>query len=157
MSAQALLLRELVQTQPLAALGTLHAGAPAVSMVPYALLADATAWVIHVSQLASHTHDMLASPAVSLLVMAQPAADVTPQETARVTVNGTALPCPPAAAEHAAARLAYLSRFPTSEPMFGFADFMLFLIRPTGARLVGGFARAASLSAAELTAALETR
>lgn len=155
MTAHAGLLRELVKTQPLAALATLHAGAPSVSMVPYALLADATGWVIHVSRLASHTHDMLASPAVSLLVVAQPAVGVTPQETARVSVSGSALLCPPAAAEHAAARQAYLARFPTSEPMFGFADFMLFLIRPTGARLVGGFARAASLSAAELTAALE--
>jgi putative heme iron utilization protein len=151
----AALLRELVRAQPVAALGTLHAGAPWVSMVPYAVLPDGTAFVIHVSQLAGHTRDMLESPAVSLLVIAPPAPGVTPQERARVTVQGHAHACAAGAADYAAARDAYLARFPNSERMFAFADFSLFLIRPTRARLVGGFARATDVSAADLAAALE--
>jgi hypothetical protein len=34
--------------------------------------------------------------------------------------------------------------------MFGFADFSLFVIRPTSVRFVGGFAQAASFSPALL-------
>jgi hypothetical protein len=38
-------------------------------MVPFALLPNASAFVIHVSQLSSHTKDMVESPRVSLLVV----------------------------------------------------------------------------------------
>jgi putative heme iron utilization protein len=147
-------LRALIAAQPLAALATLHDGAPAVSMVPYALLPDATRWVIHVSDLASHTRDMLATPEVALLVIAPPRPGISPQETPRVSISGRAEPCPREAADYAAARGAYLARFPDSEPMFGFADFRVMVIRPTGARWVAGFARAASLAPADLEAAL---
>jgi len=52
-------LASLVHRRTAAALGTLHAGAPVVSMVPYAVLPDGSAFVIHVSRLAAHTKDML--------------------------------------------------------------------------------------------------
>ena len=55
-------LMNLLRTQPVASLATLHRGAPAVSMVPFALLPDGTGFVIHVSQLATHTQDMLHNP-----------------------------------------------------------------------------------------------
>ena len=45
-----------------------------------------------------------------------------------------------------AAKAAYLARFPESVELFGFADFSLFVIGPTSARFVGGFAQATSLS-----------
>ena len=47
------LLRELLRTQEVASLGTLHKGHPYVSMVPFAILPDGSAFVIHVSQLAA--------------------------------------------------------------------------------------------------------
>jgi hypothetical protein len=47
-------LRELLHTQQVAALGTLHEGQPYVSMVPFALLPGGSGFVIHVSQLATH-------------------------------------------------------------------------------------------------------
>jgi putative heme iron utilization protein len=141
-------LRALLLRQRVAALGTLHQGEPFVSMVPYALLADG-AVVIHVSRLATHTRDMERHAGVSLLVMADPAPDVPPQALARTTLQGEALPCPPEAPEYAAARAAYLARFPDSEPMFGFSDFSLFLLRPRAVRFVGGFAQAWSISGAD--------
>jgi len=69
-------LRELLRAQQVAALGTLHKGHPYVSMVPFAMLPGGTGFVIHVSQLAAHTKDMLLSPHVSLLVVAPPTPDV---------------------------------------------------------------------------------
>ena len=45
----------LLRSQPVGALGTLHAGEPFVSMVPFAVLPRAGALIVHVSSLASHT------------------------------------------------------------------------------------------------------
>ena len=152
--AHAQTLRDLLRTQEVAALGTLHQGEPYVSMVPFALRPGGTDFIVHVSQLAAHTRDMLAHPAVSLMVMALPAPGVTPQETARITVQGTAMQLVPGTPEHAAAQAAYLARFPQSEPMFGFADFSLFVIVPESIRFVGGFAQATTISPATLAHAL---
>lgn len=147
-------LGDLLRTQQVAALGTLHEGHPFVSMVPFAALADGTGFVIHVSRLAAHTKDMIADPNVSLLVMAPPAPQVMPQAIARVTIQGEAMPCAEPDPLHAQAKAAYLARFAQSVEMFGFADFSLFVIRPTAVRFVGGFAQAKSLSPATLASLL---
>jgi putative heme iron utilization protein len=139
-------LRDLLRTQEVAALGTLHQGQPYVSMVPFALLPGGTDFIIHVSQLAAHTKDMLASPQVSLLVIAPPTPEVIAQELARITVQGEAVQIAGSTPEHAAAKAAYLTRFPQSELMFGFSDFSLFKIVPESIRFVGGFAQATTIS-----------
>jgi heme iron utilization protein len=153
-STQSNALRDLLQTQQIAALGTLHKGHPFVSMVPFAALSDGTGFVIHVSRLASHTKDMTLDPTISLLVMALPTTHVPPQGVPRVTIQGQATQCAEPSQVHAEAKAAYLARFPQSMEMFGFADFSLFVIRPTSARFVGGFAQAGSLSPALLASIL---
>ena len=147
---QAHALTHLLKTQEVAALGTLHDGEPFVSMVPFALHPAGAGFVIHVSQLAAHTKDMLSTPAVSLLVIASPAPDVPAQARPRVTIQGTATRCGENDPRHAAARAAYLTRFPDSAPMFGFSDFSLFIIEPRQARFVGGFGQATSVGAETL-------
>lgn len=139
-------LRVLLRTQEVAALGTLHKGQPFVSMVPFAMLPGGSGFIIHVSQLASHTKDMLLSPQVSLLVVVPPTPDVPPQALARITVQGRAVQYADADAGHAAAKAAYLARFPQSAQLFTFADFSLFAIWPDSIRFVGGFAQATTLS-----------
>ena len=138
-------LRGLLLRQELAALGTLRRDDPFVSMVPYALLADGS-FVVHVSRLATHTRDMEEHPGVSLMVMADRAPDIPAQAVPRATLQAQASPCPAAHPAHAAARAAYLLRFPDTEFMFGFADFSLFLLVPRSVRFVGGFAQAGSLT-----------
>jgi putative heme iron utilization protein len=149
-STQGKALRDLLQVQQVAALGTLHNGQPFVSMVPIAALPDGTGFVIHVSRLATHTKDMTLNPHVSILVMAPPAAHVLPQALARITIQGEAVQCAEPSQVHAEAKAAYLGRFPQSAAMFALPDFSLFVIRPESARFVGGFAQATSLSAASL-------
>ncbi|HET9646189.1 MAG TPA: pyridoxamine 5'-phosphate oxidase family protein [Burkholderiaceae bacterium] len=61
------LLRQLLDTRPVAALATLHKSQPAVSMVPFVLPPGDDLLVIHVSGLATHTDDMLAHSRVGLL------------------------------------------------------------------------------------------
>ena len=153
-STQTNALRDLLKTQQIAALGTLHKGHPFVSMVPFAALRDGTGFVIHVSRLATHTADMASDPNVSLLVMAPPAPDVPPQALPRVTIQGQATECAETSGLHAEARAAYLARFPQSAEMFSFDDFSVFVIQPTSVRFVGGFAQAASLSPALLASIL---
>jgi putative heme iron utilization protein len=79
-----------------------------------------------------------------------PAALATP----RVALTGQARMCPAADTVHARARQAYLARFPESEPMFGFGDFSLFVVEVRSARLVTGFGKAHSLTAAAFAQAL---
>lgn len=148
--AHAHTLRELLRTQQVAALGTLHAGRPYVSMVPFAVLPDGSGFIIHVSELAAHTRDMLLSPQVSLLVVAPPTPEVPPQALARVTIQGRAAQYADGTDGHAAAKAAYLSRFPQSAELFGFADFSLFAILPDSIRFVGGFAQATTISSQTL-------
>ena len=146
---QAEALRQLLERQEVAALGTLHNGEPFVSMVPYALVPLGRGFVIHVSRLATHTKDMETHAGVSLLVMDERAPEVPPQALPRVTVQGQAQRCAPDSPLYAHAQQAYLARFPDSAQMFGFADFSLFVIEPRSLRVVGGFAQAWSVTGAD--------
>lgn len=138
-------LMSLLRTQPVASLATLHKGAPAVSMVPFALLPEGTGFVIHVSQLATHTQDMLHNPAVALLVTAPLAAADSPLALPRASVQGQARQCAPESPGYEQARQAYLAKLPDAEPLFSFGDFSLFVIEPESLRWVAGFGRAMSL------------
>lgn len=60
-------------------------------MVPFAMLPGGAGFVIHVSQLATHTRDMLLSPHVSLLVVAPLTPDVPVRALARITAQGRAV------------------------------------------------------------------
>ena len=148
-------LRSLLLAQQTAALATLHNGEPAISMVPYALLSEGAGFVIHVSRLAVHTSDMLATPAVSLLVVAPAGSAPSPQELPRASVRGRAKPLSPESAEYADAKALYVARFPSSEQTFSFSDFTLFAIEPRSVRFVGGFARATSILAKEFVSIMQ--
>jgi putative heme iron utilization protein len=145
-------IRSLLSTQETAALATLHKGDPAASMVPYALLPQGRGFVIHVSSLSTHTADMLAHPAVALLVTAPPGSSETPQALPRATVTGEARQCAAGSAEQAEARAAYLARFPHAEYMFAFTDFSLFVVQPRFVRFVGGFGNALGINAGQFAA-----
>ena len=123
-------------------------------MVPFALLEEGPAFLIHVSELAAHTQDMLTDPRVSLLITQSETAETMPQSLARLTVLGEARQIDDDAPEHGAAMARYLDRFPDSAPMFNFADFSLFAIRPSALRWIGGFAAAQSLTPEEFARAV---
>lgn len=147
-------LMSLLRTQPVASLATLHKGAPAVSMVPFALLPDGTGFVIHVSQLATHTQDMLHNPAVALLVTAPLAVGDSPLALPRASVQGQARQCPPESPGYEKARQAYLTKLPDAESLFSFGDFSLFIIEPESLRWVAGFGRAMSVVGERMWAVL---
>lgn len=153
-AAQTSALLDLLRSQPIGALGTLHKGEPFVSMVPYAFLPGLNAFTIHVSTLASHTKDMIESAAVSLMVTAVALPEGLPQSLARATFQCQAQRCTEDQAHCEDAKRGYLSRFPQSEEMFSFGDFSLFTLTPRYMRFVGGFAQATTVMAPELGAIL---
>ena len=148
-------LRTLLHERRHAALGTLDAaGAPFVSMVPFAVDATAGRLVLHVSGLAAHTGHMAAEPRVSLLVTAADAAGQPVHDLARVTLQALAHTPAPRAADWASARAAYLARFPEATPMTELPDFRFITLQITGARQVAGFGAARSVPADELASIL---
>lgn len=143
-------LKQLINSQPIAALATLHTDAsgqePAVSMVPFAVMPGGQL-VIHISTLASHTRDLNLTPSAALLVCAPLDTTQTPLALPRASIQGVAAACPQAAANYGPARDAYLARFAEAEDLFSFSDFSLYVITPSFVRYVAGFGRAMSIGA----------
>lgn len=143
----------LIRAERWAALATLSEGAPFGSLVAYAPEPDLAGFVLHLSRLAPHTHNLLSDPRASLAICEPDSGGEDPHTIARLSVQGVVEVVSPETLEYAAARDLYLQRLPEAERLFGFSDFVLFRLVPKEVRYVGGFARALSLSAAELRAA----
>jgi hypothetical protein len=146
----AVIAADLVRLCKVAALGTLHEGAPSVSMVPYAIIKDPFAFIVLVSALSAHTGDMLENPSVALMI-AEPESDTKPPHAlARVSVHGRAQPIAKTDPWYDAARASYVARFPGMGGLFELGDFTLVAIDPATVRVVAGFAQAATITAASL-------
>lgn len=146
-------LAQLLRAQRLASLGTLHGGAPLVTLTLFAAAPDFTAVYLHLSQLALHTQDLRADPRASLLIAEGERGSQNPLTLARVSLQGEARPLAPDSEAQAAARALYLGRFPFTNFNFTLPDFRLYCFSPHGGRFVGGFARAADLTLEDLRAA----
>ena len=150
-------LARLLRERTTAALGTLRAGAPFVSMVPYAIADDGSGCLIPVSGRAAHTKDMLADARVSLLVAAAEGGGTSPLALARVTLQGLTRRIGSDSPDLPGLKATYLARFPDAEQMFDFADFSIFLIRPASVRFVAGFGQAHSMTGESMMQALQRR
>jgi putative heme iron utilization protein len=137
-----------------AALGTLHDGAPSVTMAPFALVDAPLALVVFVSALASHTKDMQADARVGVLVAQSEAEGAPVHSLERVSIRGVARVLADGDPMHDVGRRAYLARFADMQPLFSLGDFSLFSIEPQAVRVVCGFAQAASITPHALAAAL---
>jgi len=144
-------LRALLHGHRVAALGTLGAdGLPLVSMVPFAMDATQGCLVLHVSGLAAHTRNLVASPLVSLLVM-QPEVPGGPVHALpRVTLDAKASTPDAGSTGWQACRDAYLARFPQAQPMTQLGDFRFVALQVHAARHVAGFGAARTVDNDEL-------
>jgi len=134
-----------------AALATYGDGVPLASMVAYASEAGFSGFLLHLSRLSQHTRNLLVSPSASLAISEPDTTqDRDPQTLARVSIKGGARPLPKDSPEYPEARARYEKQFPDSSPLFGLEDFLLFRLVPREARFVAGFARAYTVSPAEL-------
>jgi putative heme iron utilization protein len=143
------ILLHLIRDQRVAALGTLRAGAPEVSMAPFASAPDCTAFFLHISRLAHHTQNVLQDSRVSLMLAEQDASPVggrNPQTLARVSIQGDAVLIDQTSPEFDEARSLYLTKFPAAEMNFSLGDFGLYKIEPRTARFVAGFGQIFNLT-----------
>ena len=148
-------LRALLNAQRVAALGTIDdAGAPFVSMVPFAVEQGLHCLVIHVSGLAAHTRNLQVRERVSLLVMQSEVVGEPVHALPRVTLEGVAKVVEQGSSQWIDCKAAYLARFAEAEPMTELGDFKFIAIKVTGARQVAGFGAARSLDENEINVVL---
>jgi putative heme iron utilization protein len=110
-----------------------HPGFPFASVMPYALLDDASPLFL-ISGMAIHTQNALADPRASLLVM-QSGSDADPLGSPRATLLGTVTRME----SSDAIRAAYLARHPSSTYWIDFSDFGFFRLDVSDLYFVGGF------------------
>jgi hypothetical protein len=151
------LVAALLHKQRSAALGTLADGAPFVSMVAFASEADFGGVLLHLSTLSPHTKHLLADARASLLVTEPDDERADVQTLARITLTGRVQAVPRDTPAYDAGRTLYLAKLPAAAMLFDFGDFGLFRLVPDGARYVGGFARAYTLTPEHLRAAAALR
>ena len=152
-AATAAALAALVRNERVAALGTLRAGAPDVSLVAYLPAPDFSSIRLRLSRLAWHTQDLRCDARASLAIIQADDGRPDPQTLARVTLRGEAAPLPDADREFMAVKTAWLARFPESAVTFELADFSFWSLAVRDARFVAGLGRTHNLSAPDLTRA----
>lgn len=146
-------LRQLLWQRRTAALATRDdTGAPAVSLVPFAVCPALQALVIHVSALSPHTAQLQADARAAVLVDAGEVDGEPVHALHRIslsvraeTATGEAL---------AQARHDYLHRFPEAADMTALPDFRFVLLHPLQARQIAGFGAARRIDGDDLRAAL---
>jgi putative heme iron utilization protein len=138
--------RRLIRGAAAATLATAAEGQPFASLVTPATAPDLTP-LLFLSTLSEHTRQLARDPRCALLFAGTPDG-ANPQTAPRVTLTGVAEPVPPG--ELPALKARWLARHPYAALYADFADFGLWRVRPGGALLVGGFARATRLKLAEL-------
>ena len=121
---------------------TLRNGRPFGSHVPYVFGEHWTRAYIHVSRLALHTDHLVHDPRVGLFVSEPDRPGKNPLALRRMNLQGEAALLNAGAPGYAEVKERYLTRFPQSAMMFGFADFAHWELRLHDAHLVLGFGQA---------------
>ncbi len=152
---EARLLRSLLTGTRVLSLGVLVDGAPLVGLLPFAVRPDLSGAIVHVSRLARHAKGLADGAPFGALVHAPDPPDGDPLQVARVSLEGEAATLAPGTPAHEEAKALYLARFPGSAGTFALGDFALHELRFRRGRLVGGFARAISLSEESLRKAAQ--
>jgi heme iron utilization protein len=146
-------LAQLIRSQRIASLGTLHDGTPLVSMVLYAPAADFSSFYIHISNLAQHTQDILKDQRVGLMIVRSDQGQSDPQRLQRVSILSRAVLVPATAADYGRARRIYLEKFPEAAMTFELGGFDIYQLAPQSARYVAGFGKTFNLGLQDFRAA----
>jgi putative heme iron utilization protein len=128
--------KTLLVTERVGALATQsakHAGWPFASVMPFALVDEASPLFL-ISGMAIHTQNVLADPHASLLVT-QSGGDCDPLGSPRATLLGTVSRI----SSSDAIRDAYLARHPSARYWIDFSDFSFFRLDVSDIYFVGGF------------------
>lgn len=135
--------RRILRAASSASLATQLDGQPFASLVTHAVAPDG-ALLLWLSTMSQHTRQLQQEPRCAVLAQGAPAT-ANPQTAPRVTVTGLAEKI-----EDAGLKARWLGRHPYAAQYAEFADFALWRILPQAALLVGGFAAAHRIRAADL-------
>lgn len=135
--------RRIIRAASAATLATQQEGQPFASLVTPACAPDLTP-LLWLSTLSEHTRQLQRDPRCALLLTGL-AETPNPQTAPRVTLTGLAEPL-----ADPVLKARWLARHPYAALYAEFADFGLWRIRPLGALMVGGFARATRLRLSQL-------
>jgi putative heme iron utilization protein len=135
--------RQLLRAARVGTLATSAGGQPFASLVTPACMPDG-ALLLLLSRLSEHTRHLMADPRCSVLLAGAPNGP-NPQTMSRVTVTGVA-----EVSEDPVLKTRYLTIHPYAALYADFTDFATWRLFPAAGQLVGGFARAHRLKAAEL-------
>ena len=135
--------RRLLRAARVGTLATSAKGQPFASLITPACMPDGSLLLL-LSRLSEHTRHLMADPRCSVMVTGA-AATLNPQTTPRVTVTGMA-----EIVADASMKARYLTVHPYATLYADFGDFATWSIKPQAGILVGGFARAFRLKAADL-------
>jgi hypothetical protein len=133
-----------------AALATIQENIPMASMVAYVMEPEFDGLLLHLSQLASHTRNLMTSKTAALVISEQDKEEGDPQTLARISMQGKVTALDKEGDDYQTAMELYLSHLPDAEQRFGFSDFFLFRFTPDSIRYVGGFANAHKISLEQL-------
>jgi putative heme iron utilization protein len=137
---------EILRQQRWASLATAVDDQPLASMVGYCLHPEFDGVLLHLSNLARHTQNLHANPWASLAVSEHDDQRRDPQTLLRISIDGPVNQLESGAQGYAAARRAYLNRFPGAADRFAFADFALYHLSLKRIHCVLGFGRILALS-----------
>ncbi len=135
------LLLDLLTRQRVLALAVLVDGAPSSGLLPFAVLPDFSAALVHASRLARHTAGLIGGAPFSLLIHQPDDGQADPLQLARVTLEGAVEPLERQTAAYEAARHIYLAKFPAAAQTFTLGDFNLYRLPFMRGRFVAGFGR----------------
>ena len=139
-------LRSLLTAQRVLSLAVVADGEPIIGLLPFAFVPDARALIVHASRLARHTRGLATEGAFDALIHEPDGEGVDPMQVLRVTLRGQVLALAQGDPDHAAARAAYLAKFPDAEPITALPDFTFYRLEIDAGRLVTGFAGAANVT-----------
>lgn len=135
--------RCLLRAARVGCLATSASGQPFASLVTPACMPDGSLLLL-LSRLSEHTRHLMADPRCSVMVSGA-AETANPQTAPRVTVTGLA-----EVVDQPALKARYLAIHPYAALYADFGDFATWRMVPRSGLMVGGFARASRLKAAEL-------
>lgn len=144
------LLANLIRNTRVAALATIRDEEPFLSMVPFVVMEDFSAFYIHVNRIAQHTVDMQKNKRVSFLITETDDSRTDPQTLARVSIRGSAEKLQNGEPGFTPIKAMYVARFPESAPFFKLDDYSLWRIKCKGGRFIAGTAKSYNITSETL-------
>ncbi len=143
-------LKQLLEGQRVLSVAVVLDGEPQLGLLPFAVLADHTGVVVHVSTLARHTRGLLSGNPVAVLIHQSEEAVTDPLQVPRVSMNASTVELRSGTRGYDDAKARFLARFPDAAITFELADFRLLELHFLHGRYVEGFAKAMDIRPEDL-------